>query len=376
MNDVVDIAPAPAPGPLFGRLPVTTNPAANVGAIEVESQRAIAETQAQIMIAKRFPRVMASCINEMLETCKSTEFAQAAFYSVPNRGSGPSIRFAEEAARCYGNFEYGHIELSRGEGKSEVEVYAWDKERNNRSRRQITVLHVVDTKNGPRKLHDQADIDNRIANVASKMVRGRIMALMPKHMVAMAVAACKLTLAGGNEAPLTDRIAACKAAFGKMGVTADRLKAYLGHAVEECSADDLADLMGVRNAIKEGAALTDFFPDAAAKTGTTDTAERLAELANAARAGSVVTAPTPPAPTRAASPPPADVDLETGEVGPPVAADSAPPPPPATAATRRTPPPPAQPARAAAPTQQRTPAPPAPAAPPADDAPPTGTSYF
>ena len=87
---------------------------------------------------------------------------------------------AEQIAQVFGNFQYGHRELSRDNKKSEVEIYAWDKQTNNRQIRQLTVLHVLDTRDGPKKLRDQKDIDNKIANVASKQMRGRILAMMPK----------------------------------------------------------------------------------------------------------------------------------------------------------------------------------------------------
>lgn len=234
----------------------------NAGAVAIEQERAIAEAQGQLTLAKKFPRSVTAAITEFLEACNSPDFAATAFYSVPNRGSGPSIRLAEEAARCYGNFVYGHRELSRSEGKSEIEVYAWDMEKNNRSSRQITVMHVMDTKNGPRKLIDQADIDNKIANVASKQMRGRILALMPKHMIAAGVAAAKRTLAGNGEKPISERLIAMAQAFGRFGVNNEMLVAHLGHPVDNTTVDELADLMGIYNAIKEGAKASDYFGQA------------------------------------------------------------------------------------------------------------------
>lgn len=267
--------------------------ALNAGAVAIESERAIAEAQGQLTLAKRFPRSVTAAISDFLEACNSPAFAATAFYSVPNRGSGPSIRLAEEAARCYGNFVYGHRELSRSEGKSEIEVYAWDMEKNNRSSRQITVMHVRDTRNGPQKLTDQADIDNKIANVASKQMRGRILALMPKHMIAAGVEACKLTLAGGGEKPISERILAMTKAFGKFGVNQTHLAAYLGHGVDDTTVDELADLMGIYNAIKEGAKASDYFKlnadgeDAAATTA--------AAIANRAKAGAAAAKAEPAA---------------------------------------------------------------------------------
>lgn len=276
----------------------------NAGAVAIEQERAIAEAQGQLTLAKKFPRSMSAAINEFLDACKSPDFAATAFYSVPNRGSGPSIRLAEEAARCYGNFVYGHRELSRSEGKSEIEVYAWDMEKNNRSSRQITVMHVVDTKNGPKKLTDQADIDNKIANVASKQMRGRILALMPKHMIAAGIAEAKRTLAGGNEKPISERIVAMAGAFGKFGVTNDMLVAYLGHPVDHTTIDELADMMGIYNAIRDGAKASDYF-SAGEKAEKQET--------NASTAAAIVSQ----AKQAAASPAPAAAPKTQAETKPP-----------------------------------------------------------
>lgn len=268
----------------------------NAGAVAIEQERAIAEAQGQLILAKKFPRSMTAAITEFMEACASTDFAATAFYSVPNRGSGPSIRLAEEAARCYGNFVYGHRELSRSEGKSEIEVYAWDMEKNNRSTRQITVNHVTDTKNGPKKLTDQTDIDNKIANVASKQMRGRILALMPKHMIAMGVAKCKLTIAGQSDKPMSERLAAMAQAFGKYGVTNDHLVKYLGHPVDNTTIDEFTDLTGIFNALKEGGKASEYFGQAEKEieNGTTGAAlVAAATKGNAARTASASPAAAP-----------------------------------------------------------------------------------
>jgi hypothetical protein len=268
---------------------------------------------------------------DFMEACKSPEFAAKAFYAVPNRGSGPSIRFAEEAARCYGNFQYGHRELSRSEGKSEVEVFAWDMEKNNHSRRQITVLHIRDTSNGPKKLTDQTDIDNRVANVASKQMRGRILALLPKDLVEAGQAACRLTIAGNNDVPISKRVADMTAAFAKLGVNSKQLAAYIGHSLDDVTVDELADMLGVYNAIREGAKPSEYF-SLPAEDGQASAA---AAGINAAVQGAQ--APAPAAPRRV------------------TATKTAAPPPPAAAPPAQTPPPPAQPP-APAPTPAQPPA--------------------
>ena len=260
--------------------PAATGLPANVnhGSVAIEQERAIAEARGQMQLAKMFPRDTNAAYSELMEACKMPAFAAVAFYSVPRAGgkvNGPSIRLAEEIARCYSNFEYGHRELSRSNGKSEVEVYAWDKEKNNRSIRQITVEHTMDTRDGPRKLRDQKDVDDKIANVASKQVRGRILALVPKWMVESAVEECRKTLAGNNDEPISVRVRKMTQAFAKFGVTAEHLERHLGHNLDEVLADELVDLMGVYNSIKEGAPASEFF-------GTTETQEAATTAASEA----------------------------------------------------------------------------------------------
>lgn len=279
-------------------------PGVNVGAVSIEQERAIAEAQGQLIMAKRFPRHIASAWEELKEACQIPAFANVAFYTIPQGGSkvtGLSIRFAEELARVFGNFEYGHRELSRTEagpgpkdfGRSEVEIYAWDKQTNNRQIRQLTVLHVLDTKDGPRKLRDQKDIDNRIANVASKQMRGRILAMMPKWIIESASEECKKTIAGLNTEPLSVRARKMTTAFASYGVSVAHLEKYLGHGLDDILLDELINLKGVYAALMEGTPAADFFdaPENAAATAAEQTGAALANSAKTAPAAKAAEKP-------------------------------------------------------------------------------------
>lgn len=284
-------------------------PGINAGAVSIEQERAIAEAQGQLIMAKRFPRHIASAWEELKEACQIPAFANVAFYTIPQGGSkvtGLSIRFAEELARVFGNFEYGHRELSRTEagpgvrdfGRSEVEIYAWDKQTNNRQIRQLTVLHVLDTKDGPRKLRDQKDIDNRIANVASKQMRGRILAMMPKWIIESASEECKKTIAGANTEPLSVRARKMTAAFGAYGVTVAHLEKYLGHGLDDILLDELINLQGVYAALKDGTPAAEFF-DAPTAESAADQAG--AALASSAKTGTATATAAKPAAAKAAA---------------------------------------------------------------------------
>ena len=296
----------------------------NAGAVAIESERAIAQARGQIQVAKMFPRSMAQATAEFMEACKSASFADAAFYTVPNRGTGPSIRFMEECARCYGNFQYGHRELSRGDGKSEVEVFAWDVERNNHRLRQVTVLHVRDTKDGGKPLRDQSDIDARVANVASKQMRGCMSALLPKALIAAGIDACKLTLSGGNDRPIGERVQAMVAAFAKgYGVTTAHLTTYLNHSLDAVTLDELTELIGVFNALREGTAkVGEYFDLGAVQQDAIGVGinQALAAAPSAATQASPTAQPAPAAPASAArrraqaSPPAPAPDARAGKL--------------------------------------------------------------
>lgn len=251
----------PAGAPPFAQQQVASQ-SINAGSVAVEQSRAVAEAQGQLTLAKKFPRDLNGAYAELMQACKLPALAQVAFYSLPRGGqtiTGPSIRLAEEIARVYGNFQYGHRELSRDGEKSEVEVYAWDMEKNNYSKRQLTVMHVRDTRQGPQKLRDQKDIDDKIANVASKQVRGRILALVPKWLSEAAIAECRNTLSGNNEIPIEERVRRMTQAFAKYGVTNQHIEAKLGHSLDSVDRDEIVDLTGIFNAIKDGAKIADFF---------------------------------------------------------------------------------------------------------------------
>lgn len=248
--------------PVFAK-PVALAAGANVGAVSIETERAIAEAQGQLILAKRFPRDMNQVYAEAMEAARLPALANVAFYAVPRGGStvsGPSIRLAEELARICGNIEYGHRELSRTDDASEVEVYAWDKQTNTRRIRQITIPHYLDTRQGPRKLRDNKEIDDLIANKASKQMRGQILALIPAYLRESVMDQCRKTITdAAGQRPLADRIRAMIDAFSRQGVTVPMLEARLGHSLDDILPDDLVELSAIHTAIRDGEKASDYF---------------------------------------------------------------------------------------------------------------------
>ena len=227
----------------------------NQGTVAIEASRAIAEAQGKLVIAKRFPRDEVQAYNRVAQACQRKGIAEKAFYSY-NRGggtvSGPTIRFAEELARCWGNIDYGIKELSQDEGKSEMQAYAWDLETNAQSVQNFTNPHIREVGGKAKVLTSQRDIYEINANMGARRLRSRILAIIPTDLVDMAIAECKKTLAGNNDEPLIDRVKKMVVAFGKIGVTQEQIEKRLGRKVDTMTVDDFTDYIGIYNAIKQG----------------------------------------------------------------------------------------------------------------------------
>lgn len=230
--------------------------AINQGTVAVESQRAIAEAQGKLVIAKRFPRDEVAAYARVMQACQRPGLAAKAFYQYSRGGSsvsGPTIRFAEELARCWGNIDYGIKELSQDKGKSEMQAYAWDLETNAMSVQNFTNPHIREAGKQQITLTSQRDIYEVNANMGARRLRARILAILPNDLVEDAVEMCKKTLAGKSDEPLIDRVRKMVVQFTKFGVMQEQIEARLGHGVESMSADDLVEYIGIFNSLKEGA---------------------------------------------------------------------------------------------------------------------------
>lgn len=238
-------------------------PGINAGAVTIESSKAIAEAQGKLIIAKNFPRDEHLAYAKVMEACKRRSLAEKAIYSYPRSGStisGPSIRLAEELARCWGNVDFGIKELSQKDGESEMSAYCWDMETNTMSSQTFVVAHVRDTKKGQVRLTEQRDIYENNANMAGRRLRARILAILPPDLVEAAVAECKKTLAGDNETPIADRINKMVASFAKFGVKIDTLEKRLGRKIDTMTTEDICEYAGIYNSLKDGnSSISDWF---------------------------------------------------------------------------------------------------------------------
>jgi hypothetical protein len=235
------------------------------GAIAVESERAIAEAQAAMVVAQRFPRDEDAAYAKAMQAAKRPSLAGQGLYSYKRGGQaveGLSIRAAEELARLWGNFTYGMLELSQHAGSSEYQAFAHDLESNVRTIQNFTVNHIRDTSSGSKQLTDQRDIYETGANMGARRMRARILALLPSWLVDDFEQEVRRTRARKDaETPLADLIRQMAAYALGIGVTTEMLEARLGHKLDSTQPAEIQTLRGVFTAIKDNqTTIADEFP--------------------------------------------------------------------------------------------------------------------
>ena len=222
--------------------------------VSVEQQRAIAEVQARMMIARANPRDAICCMDAILQDCMRPTLAETAVYQYARGGtaiSGPSIRLAEAIARRWGNIAAGIKEISRQNGYSECVAYAWDLETGYYDERQFQVRHWRDTKRGGYQIADERDLYELVANMGQRRKRAVLLSVIPGDVVDAAVAQCEETLQ--THADISpEGIKKMIAAFGSLGVTKEQIEARCQCRAEAIRPMQLVSLRKIYASIKDG----------------------------------------------------------------------------------------------------------------------------
>ena len=242
-----------APYNLATQAPIATRPQ-GTALVEVEQQRAMAEVQAAIVLAKRYPRDQIAAMDRIMVACQRPGLAEQALYSYARGGTeitGPSIRLAEAIAQQWGNVQYGIKELEQRQGESTVEAFAWDMETNVRQIKVFQVKHERHTKKGSYKLEDSRDIYELVANQGARRLRACILGIIPGDVIEAAVSQCEQTLqAKADTSP--EALKKLVAAFGVFKVTKEQIEKRIQRRLETITPAQLLQLRKVYNSIKDG----------------------------------------------------------------------------------------------------------------------------
>lgn len=317
MNEVVT-----RPANPFGDAQIAARPSGNAVA-QSDQQRAIAEVQAAMMIARANPRDPIVAMDRILNACTRPTLANAAVYTY-NRGgsdvSGPSIRLAEAMAQAWGNMQFGIRELDQRHGESTVQAFAWDVETNTRREVTFQVPHLRYTRSGAKRLEDPRDIYEMVANQGARRLRACILAVIPGDVTEAAVAQCETTMhTTADTSP--EAIAKLVGAFEAFGVVKEQIEKRIQRRMDAIQPAQVVSLRKVYASLRDGmSAAADWFdpiepqPGSAPPVTQASAAEKAKEAIRSRGARSAPPAPQPPPAGETLDQLKADIDNATSEV--------------------------------------------------------------
>lgn len=258
---------------IYNEAPVATRPQNNTAMVEVEQQRALAEVQGAIVLAKRFPRNQKEAMDRIEVACQRPGLAEQALYSYSRGGTeitGPSIRLAEAIAQNWQNLQFGIRELEQRNGESTVEAFAWDVENNTRHVKTFQVKHERHTKKGNYRLEDPRDIYEMTANQGARRLRAAILAIIPGDVIESAVTQCELTLkAKADTSP--EALRKLVDTFEKFSVSKEQIEKRIQRRLETITPAQLVNLRKIYNSLKDGMSTAADWFEVASKTTASET---------------------------------------------------------------------------------------------------------
>tara|TARA_R100000655_G_scaffold15789_6_gene34840 strand:- start:395 stop:1216 length:822 start_codon:yes stop_codon:yes gene_type:complete len=218
------------------------------------SAHAMAEVQAQVVMAKQFPRDSIKAVDNILNECTRPALAESSAYAYPRGGqriTGPSIRLAEAVARHWGNLEFGIKELDQKNGESSVIAFCWDLENNVRESKTFKVRHIRNTRNGDKKLTDSRDIYELVANQGARRLRACILGVIPGDVIEAAEKQCAITLNASADLS-KEGIQKLLKAFEKFEVTKEHIEKNIGCHIKSINAAQVVNLRSIYNSLNDG----------------------------------------------------------------------------------------------------------------------------
>lgn len=219
-----------------------------------DQQRAVAEVQAAMMIARMNPRNQIEAMDRILNACSRPSLADSAVYTYSRGGSdvsGPSIRLAEAMAQSWGNMQFGIRELDQRNGESTVQAFAWDVETNTRREVTFQVPHVRYTRSGSKKLEDPRDIYEMVANQGSRRLRACILAVIPGDVTEAAVAQCEVTMKSKADTS-QEAMQKMVAAFEQFGVTKEQIEKRIQRRIDAIQPAQVVSLKKIYASLRDG----------------------------------------------------------------------------------------------------------------------------
>lgn len=213
----------------------------------------------QIVTAKRYPRKLASCIeNSIALATLSEETAKECMYNLLKGGKmikGPSVVLAKIMAREFGNMRVENRVVGYDKTHVTCEATAFDLEKNYAIR--TTIKKSLLTSLGGRVSEDMAVIIGNAGNAVA--LRNAVFAILPKQVVDKVYTAVREKIAGklSDENALTaaraKMIEHVKNTYPSYAFTDEEIASAFGkQSISHLTKDDIIDFAGIETAIKSG----------------------------------------------------------------------------------------------------------------------------
>jgi hypothetical protein len=240
--------------------------------IENETMQAVSVKQPRIE-----KRVLAAALEE-LEL--APDLAARTYYSIPfaeSKGSerkfqveGPSVNAAMNLARRWGNCAVRSLIMAETEDQVHLSGEFVDYETNFRISKPFAVSKLLKRRDGRTELLRDQRLVMAVQAGSSKAVRNAILSGLPDYLVETYYQRAKAI--AGREAK--SKWTEIQVKFREFGVTPEMLESHVGHELEQINDQELADLRGIFNALRDGLAkATDVFAAKPAHTEATSSVE-------------------------------------------------------------------------------------------------------
>lgn len=224
-----------------------------------------AELDVQISTAKAYPRKNPQLILDQAIALATIDeaTAQACFYCLPRKEKdgtkkeikGASIRLAEIIATSWGNL-HAATRIIENDGRHiTAEGVAWDLESNVKITKQnkVSIWFGEDKKKGHAGYQASQDMQTVLAGAASaKALRNAIFTVIPMALTSRVLEKA-MSFAVGDQKTVKSKAATVIDKLVKMGIDQQKILDYYGRtSAGDITSEDLASLIGVGTAIKEG----------------------------------------------------------------------------------------------------------------------------
>jgi len=232
-----------------------------------------AAVEARFLVAIKRPRNPDQARLRILDACRRPRFAESARYSKPvgdKRVTGLSIRFAEEAARAWGNIDVAGVIVFDDHKQRIYRITGTDLETNATQHQDVIVEKVVErrkvregqtvigsrTNSGGQKVYlieaNEDDLLNKSNAMISKARRNVILTLIPSDVCEEAEETVIAVLADRDSKDPAGARKQILAAFWGLGVTPEQVAELVGKSLEALNPAELNLLRTIYTAVRDG----------------------------------------------------------------------------------------------------------------------------